>query len=41
MVNVVYCCNVFSNYEDTVDELTACRTDTLTSTVACVFSVCG
>ena len=41
MSNVISFCIVFGGYEDPVDEILACRTDTWTLLAACVSGVCG
>ena len=41
MSNIISCCNVFGEYEDTVDEIIACRTDLWTLTAAYVFDIYG
>ena len=40
MLHVISCCNIFGGYEDPVDELIACRTDTWTLMAACVSGMC-
>ena len=39
MSNFISFCNIFGGYEDPVDEILACRTDTWTLSAECVSDV--